>query len=74
VPTAKVVKAFNEINAPVMLHPERTATGSVRIAGNDEDAKRQVEELLEGYGWQVRDLGRLEHARELEHAVIDRYR
>jgi 8-hydroxy-5-deazaflavin:NADPH oxidoreductase len=68
-----VVKALNEILAPHMLHPNRSEHGEVRIAGDDESAKGRVAELLERFGWTVRDLGPLSKARELERAVIDRY-
>ncbi len=70
---ARVVKAFNEINAPVMLRPNQVAGGTMRIAGDNADAKQQVTELLESFGWKLEDDGALSHARELEHAVIARY-
>jgi len=68
---AAVVKAFNEVNAPEMLHP--TGASEMRIAGNNEAAKEEITGLLESFGWKVRDLGSLVEARELEHAVINRY-
>jgi hypothetical protein len=70
-PDAAVVKAFNQINAADMLDPERSEMKVLRIAGDDEDAKRQVTELLESFGWRVRDLGPLRRSRALEHSVVD---
>ena len=43
---------------------------TMRIAGNDPDAKAEVTELLESTGWKVRDLGDLTHARKLEAEVV----
>ena len=70
-PGVPVVKAFNQILAPDMLHPERAATKVLRICGDDEAAKRKVTEVLAGFGWEVRDLGPLSKARALEHGVVD---
>jgi len=70
-PDARVVKAFNQIMAADMTHPERSQTTVLRIAGNDEGAKREVTGILEGFGWTVRDLGGLEKARPLEQGVVD---
>ncbi len=72
VPTARVVKAYNTIWASRMVDPN-PAEGSttMRIAGNDPDAKAEVAALLESTGWKVRDLGDLTHARKLEAEVVD---
>jgi predicted dinucleotide-binding enzyme len=43
---------------------------SMRIAGNDDDAKAEVTALLVSTGWKVRDLGGLDQARQLEHQVV----
>jgi 8-hydroxy-5-deazaflavin:NADPH oxidoreductase len=73
-PDVPIVKAFNQISAPVMLHPEHANMDVLRIAGDDEHAKRSVAELVESFGWRVRDLGPLPKARALEHGVIRSYR
>ena len=72
-PDAAVVKAFNQISAPAMLHPEQANMDMLRIAGDDEGAKATVAELVGSFGWKVRDLGRLSKARALEHGVIRSY-
>jgi predicted dinucleotide-binding enzyme len=68
-PGARVVKALNTMTAGVMLQPQLVGDGSstVLVAGNDEDAKAMVVELLEAAGWRdVLDLGPLEAARGME--------
>ncbi len=70
-PDVRVVKALNTISADRMLAPDTsTGTPQVRIAGNDVDAKRLVTGLLESYGWHVKDLGDVTHARELEESTL----
>lgn len=70
-PGVPVVKAFNQIDAEDMTHPERARTNLLRICGDDEEAKQRVTDVLQDFGWQVRDLGPLRKARALEHGVID---
>jgi 8-hydroxy-5-deazaflavin:NADPH oxidoreductase len=62
-PGAKVVKAFNHIMAS-----DLTAAGSpagtvgrraLIVAGDDADAKRTVAELIDGFGFDVVDIGSL---------------
>jgi predicted dinucleotide-binding enzyme len=66
-PQARVVKAFNTVTASLMVDPE-VAGGppSMFIAGNDPDAKRQVEGILEQFGWEAIDIGGVDGARLLE--------
>lgn len=72
VPSARVVKAYNTIFARRMVDPDPTdGPTTMRIAGNDAGAKAEVSALLESTGWSVRDLGGLEHARELEAEVVE---
>jgi 8-hydroxy-5-deazaflavin:NADPH oxidoreductase len=70
-PGVPVVKAFNQIMAPAMTHPEKSDSKVLRIAGDDDEAKRRVAGVLEGFGWDVHDLGPLSKARALEHGVVD---
>ena len=70
-PGARVVKAYNTVWANRMVDPSPAeGATTMRIAGDDADAKTEVESLLASTGWRVRDLGALEHARELEHEVV----
>src|SRR5690606_11046804 len=58
-PDSKVVKAFNTINAYIMINPKREeGDPDLFISGNDDDAKKQVTQFAEQLGWKsVIDLG-----------------
>ncbi|OZG74057.1 hypothetical protein BTA51_09810 [Hahella sp. CCB-MM4] len=69
-PDTRVVKALNTVSNPVMVNPA-TVPGlhHLPIAGNDAEAKAQVSELLQAFGWsreQILDLGGIEQARGTE--------
>jgi hypothetical protein len=60
-PGARVVKALNNMFAS-NLEADPVVNGARRVAfisGDDDDAKKQVESLLEGLGYSVVDLGNL---------------
>ena len=67
-PTARVVKAFNTAFAARQADPE--FAGGLRadgyVAGDDEEAKATVLELVEGIGFNPVDAGSLAMARQLE--------
>jgi 8-hydroxy-5-deazaflavin:NADPH oxidoreductase len=69
-PEARVVKALNTVNASVMVTPGGLGESTnLFVCGNDEDAKAQVAELLQSFGWgegQVVDLGDITSARGTE--------
>ena len=68
-PDARVVKAWNTMTASLMTTPGVLAGGdhSIPICGNDDDARRQVADLLRSFGWRdVVDLGDLTAARGME--------
>jgi 8-hydroxy-5-deazaflavin:NADPH oxidoreductase len=68
-PRARVVKTLNTMNAVLMTQPRELADGdhTVFVSGNDAEAKRQVTEILAGWGWkQVIDLGDISTARGAE--------
>ena len=67
IPNAYVVKGLNIVQADVMINP--TLTGGepdMFIAGNSDEAKQTVTNLLEEFGWPVIDMGGIESARWLE--------
>ena len=71
-PDAKVVKAFNTIGNPYFVDP-RFSEGqpTMLIAGDDEDAKRTVGDILADFGWpDAVDIGGIEGSRELEAICI----
>ena len=71
-PDAKVVKAFNTIGNPYFVDPSfREGKPTMLIAGDDEDAKHTVGDVLADFGWpDPVDIGGIEGARELEAICI----
>jgi 8-hydroxy-5-deazaflavin:NADPH oxidoreductase len=71
-PEAKVVKAFNTIGNPYFVDPVFShGPPTMLIAGNDEDAKRTVGDVLADFGWpDPVDIGGIEGSRELEAICI----
>ena len=71
-PDAKVVKAFNTIGNPYFVDPVFSdGRPTMLIAGNDDDAKRTVGEVLGDFGWaDPVDIGGIEGSRELEAICI----
>jgi 8-hydroxy-5-deazaflavin:NADPH oxidoreductase len=69
-PDAKVVKTLNTVNANVMVDPSLVpGEHELFISGNDGEAKAQVVELLESFGWpegRILDLGDITAARGQE--------
>lgn len=71
-PGAKVVKAFNIVGNPHMVHPDFPGgPPTMFICGNDEKAKKIVtENILTPFGWETIDIGGLEGARLLESLAL----
>ncbi|HUY58421.1 MAG TPA: NAD(P)-binding domain-containing protein [Solirubrobacteraceae bacterium] len=71
-PDAKVVKAFNTIGSAYFVDPHFSdGRPTMLIAGNDEDAKRMVGDVLADFGWpEPVDIGGIEGSRELEAICI----
>jgi len=66
-PTARVVKAYNTVGNALMVDPQLPGgPPTMLIAGDSEDAKTAVGDLLEATGWDVADLGGIEASRYLE--------
>jgi 8-hydroxy-5-deazaflavin:NADPH oxidoreductase len=69
-PDVRVVKSLNTVNASVMVDPSLVpGTHTVFVAGNDADAKAQVGDLLQEFGWpasSILDLGDIGGARGME--------
>jgi predicted dinucleotide-binding enzyme len=69
-PQARVVKTLHTMNCEVMVDPAKVpGEHDVFVCGEDVDAKRQVTELLQSFGWpveRVRDLGGIASARGTE--------
>jgi 8-hydroxy-5-deazaflavin:NADPH oxidoreductase len=71
-PDAKVVKAFNTIGNAYFVDPSfREGKPTMLIAGDDEDAKRTVGDVLADFGWpDPVDIGGIQGSRELEAICI----
>jgi len=69
-PEARVVKALNTVNANVMVDPAIVpGAHDLFVCGNDAEAKEQVGELLQSFGWpaeRIVDLGDITAARGQE--------
>jgi 8-hydroxy-5-deazaflavin:NADPH oxidoreductase len=68
-PNLRVVKTLNTMNAHVMVKPELVAGGdsTVFMSGNDSDAKKTVQAILQSFGWKdIMDLGDITSSRAAE--------
>jgi 8-hydroxy-5-deazaflavin:NADPH oxidoreductase len=65
-PKANFVKAFNSIGSSFMVNPEFSEKPSMFICGNNEKAKKQVSKILEQFGFETEDMGKVEAARAIE--------
>ncbi len=65
-PEANLVKAFNSVGSAKMVNPTFEVKPSMFICGNNEQAKREVGEIVELFGWEVEDMGSAEAARAIE--------
>ncbi len=69
-PEARVVKALNTMNAEVMVDPGLVpGSHNVFMCGEDREAKTEVGQLLEAFGWRpgdILDLGGITAARGTE--------
>jgi predicted dinucleotide-binding enzyme len=66
----RVVKTLNTVTAAVMVAPTLVeGSHTIFVAGNDAQAKAEVGELLQGFGWpaaSILDLGDITAARGME--------
>jgi 8-hydroxy-5-deazaflavin:NADPH oxidoreductase len=67
-PSSKVVKAFNTVGNPHMVHPDfPNGPPTMFICGNDENAKKMVTDtILTPFGWDSADIGSIRESRLLE--------
>ena len=71
-PDAQFVKAFNSIGSALMVNLEfgDDTKPTMFICGNNDDAKKKVHEILEKFGFEVEDMGKVESARAVEPLCI----
>jgi predicted dinucleotide-binding enzyme len=66
-PSARFVKAFNSVGNPLMVNPQfKDGKPTMFICGNDESAKQTVRGILDRFGWETADMGKVEAARAIE--------
>ena len=66
-PESKFVKAFNSVGNLLMVNPSLPAgKPTMFICGNDEEAKKKVLLILDQFGWETVDFGKVESARAIE--------
>lgn len=65
-PQGRFVKAFNSVSHLKMVNPEFESAPTMFICGNDEDAKKEVAQILDQFGWETEDFGSVESAGAIE--------
>src|SRR5262249_32243262 len=65
--SARFVKAFSSVGNARMVNPQfEGGKPTMFICGNDQDAKKIVIEILDQFGWEPADMGKVEAARAIE--------
>ena len=64
---ARFVKAFNSVGNTCMVNPQfKGGKPTMFICGNDDAAKRVVSQILDQFGFETADMGKIEAARAIE--------
>lgn len=70
-PDSNFVKCFSCVGNAFMVDPEfPDGKPTMFICGNNENAKKEVEDILEKFGWEWEDMGGAEAARAIEPLCI----
>jgi predicted dinucleotide-binding enzyme len=71
IPEANFVKAFNIVGNDLMYKPNLPGgKPTMFICGDDDAAKRTVTNILDSFGWEIEDMGKVEAARIIEPLAI----
>ncbi|MGD0155304.1 MAG: NAD(P)-binding domain-containing protein [Terracidiphilus sp.] len=66
-PKVHFVKVFNSVGARQMVNPEyKAGRPTMFICGNDDAAKATTGKILDQFGWETADMGKVEAARAIE--------
>ncbi len=66
-PTARFVKAFSCVGNRLFVNPQfKEGKPTMFICGNDDAAKQTVRGILDQFGWETADMGKVESARAIE--------
>ena len=67
IPETHVVKAFNSVGSGQMINPHyEQGVPTMFFCGNDEGAKKVVADVIQQFGWEPFDCGKIISARALE--------
>jgi len=70
-PAANFVKVFSCVGSALMVNPDFGGTKpTMFIAGNNENAKGNVKNILDVFGFEIEDMGNVEAARAIEPLCI----
>lgn len=70
-PGAHFVKAFSIVGNAFMVNPDFNGLKpTMFICGQNENAKKEVKEILDKFGWEIEDMGAMEAARAIEPLCI----
>jgi hypothetical protein len=69
-PDANFVKAFSSVGSAHMVNPAFESKPTMFICGNSAEAKHEVTEILEKFGWETEDMGMVEAARAIEPLAV----
>jgi hypothetical protein len=70
-PRVQLVKAFNSVGNARMVDPQfKGGKPTMFICGNDDAAKKTVTAILDQFGWETADMGKVEAARAIEPLCI----
>jgi predicted dinucleotide-binding enzyme len=69
-PEANFVKAFSCVGNAFMIDPKFESKPTMFICGNNDEAKKEVANLLEKVGWESEDFGKVQSARAIEPLCI----
>lgn len=68
---AHFVKAFNSVGSAFMVDPDFNGTKpTMFICGNNDEAKAQVKNILNKFGWEIEDMGKANAAGAIEQLCI----
>ena len=65
-PGAHFVKAFSSVGNGFFVNPPFETRPTMFICGNSDDAKATVRHILDQFGWDAEDIGKVEGARAIE--------
>jgi predicted dinucleotide-binding enzyme len=64
------VKAFSCVGNAFMVNPPFSSKPTMFICGNESNAKKEVTEILDLFGWETTDMGTVVAARAIEPLCI----